>query len=87
MSYCRFGEDSDVYVFENNNGYYECCACMFEEGYNSYRTVKTKDMINHMKKHEKMGHKVPKRVIQHLEEELKNGIKMIKRKGFSQTTL
>jgi hypothetical protein len=27
MAYCRFGENSDVYLFGSMNGGYECCAC------------------------------------------------------------
>lgn len=27
MAYCRFGEDSDVYIYEHVDGNFECCAC------------------------------------------------------------
>lgn len=27
MAYCRFGEDSDVYMFHDVNGYMNCCGC------------------------------------------------------------
>lgn len=27
MSYCRFGESSDVYLYLDCNGYVMCCAC------------------------------------------------------------
>ena len=31
MSYCRFGDDSDVYVYAHVSGGFECCACSLAE--------------------------------------------------------
>ena len=31
MSYARFSDDSDVYVFENTDGKFECCWCPLQE--------------------------------------------------------
>lgn len=27
MSYCRFGKDSEVYLYHSINGGWECCSC------------------------------------------------------------
>lgn len=58
MSYARFGPDSDVYVFPNVNGMYECCGCSLEFKFiKRFRTAE--DTINHLNDHVSAGHKVP----------------------------
>ena len=39
MSYARFGERSDIYVYEHVGGYFECCACSLSKPVKSIFTV------------------------------------------------
>ena len=39
MSYARFGEGSDIYVYEHVGGYFECCACSLSKPVKSIFTV------------------------------------------------
>ena len=39
MSYCRFSDNSDVYVFHHVGGYYQCCSCLLAEKMKSIFTV------------------------------------------------
>lgn len=43
MSYARFGEGSNIYVYENVGGYFECCACSLAQPVKSIFTVGCKD--------------------------------------------
>lgn len=65
MSYCRFGYDSDVYVYESERGL-ECCGCKLLEFYHTKSHV---EMIRHLEKHIEVGHAVPSHVIPWLKEE------------------
>lgn len=38
MSYCRFGKDSDVYLYYHIGGFYCCCACRFAPSVNTVFT-------------------------------------------------
>lgn len=75
MSYCRFGPDSDVYVYGGCDSIV-CCACHlgpYDEasGYacNEF-TGNNKEMLAHLVEHVKAGHKVPERAIQWLSREI-----------------
>ena len=65
MSYARFGwDDSDLYVFStsvDDKSALTCCGCILddEDGITSFYAFNTKDMIDHVKKHKKVGHGVP----------------------------
>lgn len=39
MSYARFGERSDIYVYEHVGGFFECCACSLAKPVKSIFTV------------------------------------------------
>lgn len=77
MSYCRFGDDSDVYLYHHINGSYECCSCRlmgFEKGSGMHKSKKMSNLneaLVHLMKHKKKGHKVPDyafgRVLEELE--------------------
>ena len=77
MSYCRKGNDSDLYVLSTGYGF-ECVSCLLRskyEGYNMHMSTvrKTrKQMLKHLSEHEAAGHKVPKRAITRLQNEIKN---------------
>lgn len=57
MSWTRFASDSDVYVFENNGGYIECCGCRLVRPDPMVNTVE--EMLQHLEQHRAAGHKVP----------------------------
>ena len=65
MSYCRFGDDSDVYLYPHVNGHFECCACRLmglEKGlamHKSKKMTNLSEVLVHLTKHKKKGHKVP----------------------------
>lgn len=66
MSYCRFAEDSDVYVFLSVGGALECCGCSLSDNW-SHRS--TSAMLAHLREHRRQGHKVPERAMSRLAKE------------------
>lgn len=62
MSYCRIGEDSDVYVYGSEKHLNCMCYIFFITG--SYS-----EMIIHLKEHLNHGDKVPSRAFNRLEHE------------------
>lgn len=87
MSYVRLSEKSDVYVYLDVNGYLCCCFCKMNTGFYSSEVqyylgfYKTDDMIEHLKRHKKMGHKVPKYCFDNLKHDSKRNDKWIKEKN------
>lgn len=67
MSYCRF-LDADVYVFMSVGGWLECCGCWLadEEEGNAYTASTTQQMVEHLRRHEEIGHLVPPHVYDEL---------------------
>lgn len=65
MSYCRWSEDSDVYVYEREVKASEwvCCGCA------AFPTREA--MIEHLREHEERGHRVPVAAIARLRAESK----------------
>jgi len=67
MSYARFAADSDVYVYASSRGGIECERCRFMQPTdttangprNNAVMVDEDEMISHLEKHGKAGHKVP----------------------------
>ena len=64
MSYARFAEDSDVYVYARAAGGIECARCRFiadtnEPPRNNAVMVDEDEMIGHLEKHRRAGHRVP----------------------------
>ena len=69
MSYARFS-NGDVYVFMHVNGWLECCACWLSHGeWESFQAASTQIMVDHLKKHEVAGHKVPRDIYDYLWED------------------
>ena len=67
MSYCRFSQTSEVYMYEDVDYGITCCYCAFE------RTVRldTPDKaLMHLVKHRLAGHKVPQHAIDQLLKEI-----------------
>lgn len=59
MSYCRFGTDSDIYVYERTEGGIACCGCLLDVRfpYRVFRNVV--EFFLHLGAHETKGHAVP----------------------------
>ncbi|HID37791.1 MAG TPA: hypothetical protein EYP39_10555 [Ghiorsea sp.] len=73
MAYCRFGKDSDVYLYEDINGGWSCIWCELVSGgkisaANSHLDT-IEATITHLREHIKCGHKVPDKAIAELEAE------------------
>ena len=66
MAYARFF-DSDVYIYISHSGLV-CQACILadDDQLVSFTADNTKDMVDHVKKHIKADHNVPKDLIQNL---------------------
>jgi len=64
MSYCRFGPESDVYIYSTGK-YLVCDTCKIK-GDKSFATLKYSRMVLHLEEHEALGHKVPKKVSEEL---------------------
>lgn len=64
MSYCRTGEDSDVYVVWNMHGY-NCLSCSLTLNYKwpDACFATPNDMLSHLQLHQGAGQKVPDRCI------------------------
>lgn len=56
MSYARFGNGSDVYVYLDVAGHLSCCACSLSDDWQHYSTDA---MVSHLAEHEAVGHAVP----------------------------
>lgn len=64
MSYCRVGEDSDVYVIRHVNGF---LICYQHEP--AYECRSEQSMICHLTIHRNAGDRVPQRALDRLEAE------------------
>jgi hypothetical protein len=71
MSYCRFGRDSDVYVYEVEGGV-ECCRCGLNEG-RWFRARDAAEMMEHLLAHRAAGHRVPEEALEELREDAAYG--------------
>lgn len=79
MSYCRFNDESDVYVYSTKNptfsqgkGYNDvwiCCQCLLNNEIDvKYQSIL--EMLTHLNKHKELNHKVPEKAINRLNDEL-----------------
>lgn len=74
MSYARFGDDSDVYVFiDGETLRLECCACLLRERLGHFQCRTRVQMLAHLEKHRAKGHKVPRSATMRLRRELEQG--------------
>lgn len=71
MSYCRLGDDSDIYIYESRN-HIVCCMCLFHNREGDEKFQKRSHMINHIEKHFRAGHKVPLYAIERIKEAMKS---------------
>lgn len=65
MSILRFGEDSDVYMYEVKPGVIECSHCKLHD-HASQSLEGYEAAFNHLKEHRGAGHKVPEAALQEL---------------------
>lgn len=71
MSYCRFGE-ADAYIFENINGYFECCLCSIAPDTIASTIVNTREeLLFHIYEHRELGDFIPESVDLELFREIK----------------
>lgn len=66
MAFCRFGDDSDVYVFDDSETL-TCCWCQLLQDRDFNGTYL--EMKEHLLAHRAAGHKVPDYAISRLEVE------------------
>lgn len=64
MSYARFSDDSDVYVYHHVAGFIECCGCWMaspegDEDIAFTRLATPRRAIMHLMEHVSRGYKVP----------------------------
>jgi hypothetical protein len=74
MSYCRFSS-GDAYIIRRIDGKIECIACRLlpkRDWYGDFSCKTSKEMLIHIKKHQDIGHKIPKHAIDRLKREAKN---------------
>ena len=74
MSYCRFGRDSDVYMYPSALGGITCCSCKLSPVADDWRRdsqlFSYEDALAHLQEHLKAGHLVPQCAIDRLKEEI-----------------
>lgn len=66
MSYCRWGADSDLYIYESGGGFV-CCSCALDV--RSVTVDSEKAMADHVRLHVAADHRVPEHLIEDLERE------------------
>ena len=69
MALCRFGSDSDVYVYYSTHGGIECCGCRLG-GDRMVNVATEAEMIVHLEEHRRTGHRVPDEAFQDLRAEI-----------------
>lgn len=71
MSYCRWGEGSNLYIFGttvHGQDVIECCGCLLTDTVelDAYYANNAYDMLNHVFEHIKAGHRVPDYTLERL---------------------
>ena len=74
MAYARFGGDSDVYVYQSDT--WECSGCRINHEETQVFTT-LKDLLEHLKDHEKAGHKVPEDCFARIDHERQTGVGLL----------
>lgn len=80
MSYCRWGPDSDVYVYvtervvkEETEHYWVCCMCKLHQEGNIY-APNLASLRQHLEHHREQGDKVPDYAFERIDREIAEGI-------------
>lgn len=61
MSYARFGDGSDVYIFLSGDGL-ECSGCVLNF-FGNWTYPSTQSMVDHLVQHEEAGYQIPATII------------------------
>lgn len=69
MSYCRWSEDSDVYLVKSPGDYWSCFWCALYPQGATYDMTSVKEVIVHLQEHGQHGHKVPEQAYSRLYDE------------------
>ena len=69
MIYCKWGPDSDVYLFRTSWGGYLCCCCLLLDG-TSWGMATPKEALEHLQKHSLETHLVLDHAVDLLLEEI-----------------
>jgi hypothetical protein len=73
MSYCRWGDSSDVYVIHHVDGFLDCCGCHLTDGI-GFSTTSVAEMEEHLRTHMAQGDAVPfERVMTRLRQDFPTG--------------
>lgn len=51
MSYCKWGYESDLYVYNDCSGFFFCCSCSLTTNRCHYKTKSRRELIAHLKEH------------------------------------
>lgn len=70
MAFCRWGEDSDVYVYDTGDNL-ECCGCMLSATRDTFNGTFL-EMKEHLLAHREAGHKVPDYALSRIEFEMQS---------------
>ena len=62
MSYCRWSEESDIYLYPSVEGPIVCCGCSISPGSQEFSSYA--EVSHHLAMHVKAGDKVPEHVLQ-----------------------
>ena len=68
MSFSRFSNRCDVYIYSDVHGGYTCCGCLLQ-AHGSVNVNYADQMIKHLEDHKTAGHKVPKHIAETLAKE------------------
>lgn len=77
MSYCRWSEESSVYVYGSSDGeggphYITCCGCHYGSKVGMENFTTYGDLLRHLARHEADGDRVPAYAYERIHAEIAN---------------
>ena len=73
MSYCRLGEDSDIYVIQSGDTWC-CCGCMRGDELAGTEFDTLAELKLHLEEHVRLGDKVPEYAMARVRREMDSGL-------------
>ena len=78
MSYCRLGDNCDIYLYEHYKRGWRCCWCVLPDFLNNREDENIEDfemytlqaVLDHIEDHRRVGHKVPEYVFTQVQAEI-----------------